>query len=191
MAKASESKIEVLITKRKKNRLDIVSKILVYGWNCVIGMAKAMVRTVLFLWLVVIGMAVAVLFTLLFVFLVFYPIDTLRTIVRDITAFSIIFGITLLVIFWILIKILRLRDLCDAIGSLVAMQVGKEKTVEEIKYFQEAIRGIVYVFVVVIVFLLLGHLSIKMNLPLPESPGEIFLILMFIMVIFFILYCAR
>ncbi|MCK5216842.1 MAG: hypothetical protein KAJ93_03600 [Methanosarcinales archaeon] len=113
----------------------------------------------------------------LFSKLVFIPLGSDLHVLGISTA-NIISAIAILTILILLWNIMReIRDICNAIGGFLALNVGrKETTDEEVGHYQKAVKGIVYVFVVVVIFMFIGSLLIEIS---PAASG-ILLIIIFI-----------
>ncbi|MEA3294641.1 MAG: hypothetical protein U9P81_06675 [Euryarchaeota archaeon] len=113
----------------------------------------------------------------LFAKLVFVPLGENLFVLGISTAdiISAVAIITIMILLWNILK--EIRDICNAIGGFLALNVGrKETTDEEVKHYQKAVKGLVYVFVVVIIFMFIGSLLIEIS---PGASG-ILLILIFI-----------
>ncbi len=113
----------------------------------------------------------------LFAKMVFVPLGK-NLIVAGISTSTIISVIAIITILVLLFSILReIRDICDAIGGLLALNLGRDgASDDEVRHYQKAVKGFVYVFVVVIVFMFIGSLLIEIS----QGAAGILLILIFI-----------
>jgi len=113
----------------------------------------------------------------LFAILVFVPLGNGLDIsgVSTATVISAIAIIAILVLLWRSSR--EIKDLCNAIGGLIAVNVGREgASDEEVAHYQKAVKGIVYVFAVVIAFLFIGSLLTEIS----EGAAGILLIVIFL-----------
>ena len=75
----------------------------------------------------------------------------------------------------------EIRDICDAIGGLIAVNVGRDGACdEEVEHYQKAVKGIVHVFVVVFAFLFIGSLLTEIS----EAFSGILLVIIFIWAVY-------
>jgi len=99
----------------------------------------------------------------LFAILVFMPLGKGFEIVSVSTA-TIISAIAIIAILILLWRSSReIKDLCNAVGGLIAINVDKEASDEEVAHYRKAVKGIVYVFAVVIAFLFIGSLLTEIS----------------------------
>lgn len=113
----------------------------------------------------------------LFSKMVFVPLGKNLS-VAGISTSSIISVIAIITILILLYSIIReIRDICNAIGGLLALNLGRDgASDEEVGHYQKAVKGFVYVFVVVIVFMFIGSLLIEIS----QGAAGLLLILIFI-----------
>ena len=100
----------------------------------------------------------------LFAILVFIPLGHGFDIagVSTATAISVIAIIAILILLWRSSR--EIKDLCDAIGGLIAVNVGREgASDDEVAHYRKAVKGIVYVFAVIIAFLFIGSLLTEIS----------------------------
>ncbi|HID27818.1 MAG TPA: hypothetical protein EYP22_08405 [Methanosarcinales archaeon] len=100
----------------------------------------------------------------LFAMLVFRPLgDGLY--ISYIQTSDIILGIGIIAILILLWRVIgEVRDICNALGGLIAANVGREGASEdEIAHYQKAVKGIIYVFAVVIAFLFIGSMLMEIS----------------------------
>ena len=91
------------------------------------------------------------------------------------TIISTIAIITILILLWSILR--EIKDICNAIGGLLALNLGRDgANDEEVGHYQKAVKGLVYVFVVVIVFMFIGSLLIEIS----QGAAGLLLILIFI-----------
>jgi hypothetical protein len=100
----------------------------------------------------------------LFAILVFIPLGQGFDIAGVLTA-TVISAIAIIAILMLLWRSSReIRDICNAIGGLIAVNVGKKgASDEEVAHYRKAVKGIVYVFAVVIAFLFIGSLLTEIS----------------------------
>ena len=113
----------------------------------------------------------------LFAILVFIPLGHGLDIagVSTATVISAIAIIAILILLWRSSR--EIKDLCNAIGGLIAVNVGREgASDEEVLHYRKAVKGIVYVFAVVITFLFIGSLLTEIS----EGAAGILLIAIFL-----------
>jgi len=95
------------------------------------------------------------------------------------TAISAIAILSIILLMWRSSR--EIRDICDAIGGLIAVNVGREGACdEEVEHYQKAVKGVVYVFVVVFVFLFIGSLLTEIS----EAFAGILLVIIFIWAVY-------
>ena len=113
----------------------------------------------------------------LFAKMVFVPLGKNLS-VAGISTSTIISAIAIITILILLCSILReIRDICNAIGGLLALNLGRDgASDDEVRHYQKAVKGFVYVFVVVIVFMFIGSLLIEIS----QGAAGMLLILIFI-----------
>lgn len=127
-----------MITESKRELIDSVPKILVYG------------GTALLIWL--------------FTFFIFAPLGGSFVFWAGISATTIMMFIAMVAIGVLLLKVLgEIRDICDAIGCFIAYTINKKATPAESQIYRRVARSIAYVIVVVLVFLPLSSLLNKMH----------------------------
>jgi len=77
----------------------------------------------------------------------------------DLKAATVIVAIAVVTILVIVLKILReIRDICNALAGLIAWSIDKSAASTEYQIYQRAVRSLVYVMVVAVMFLLFGTL---------------------------------
>ncbi|MEA1908640.1 MAG: hypothetical protein U9N43_06375 [Euryarchaeota archaeon] len=113
----------------------------------------------------------------LFAILVFVPLGNGLDIIGVSTA-TIISASAIIAIMILLWRSSReIKDLCNAIGGLIAVNVGREgASDEEVAHYQKAVKGIVSVFAVVVAFLFIGSLLTEIS----EGAAGILLIVIFL-----------
>ncbi|MFQ6055198.1 MAG: hypothetical protein ACE5KT_07440 [Methanosarcinales archaeon] len=100
----------------------------------------------------------------LFAMLVFRPLGE-GLYISSIQTSDIILGIGIIAISILLLRVIgEVRDICNAFGGLIAANVGREGASEdEIAHYRKAVKGIIYVFAVVIAFLFIGSMLVKIS----------------------------
>ncbi|ODS36187.1 MAG: hypothetical protein A7316_02915 [Candidatus Altiarchaeales archaeon WOR_SM1_86-2] len=156
MAKGKLTETERVETESRKELMDSVPKILVYG------------GTALLIWL--------------FSKLVFIKLGNAYNITSDITAGYIIAVIAILVVLWVVLKVLKeVKDVCDAVGGLIAVNAGRGgASEEEVENWRKAIRGVAYVIVVAVAFIFFASLLTEIGDFVGEVAAGVLLIGIFI-----------
>ena len=121
-----------ILEKSKKELVDSIPKIILYG------------GTLIIIWL--------------FSKLVFIPLGD-GTLWGDIKTSYVIVLITVVFALLLILKVLKeIKDISDALAGFIALAINKKSTPTELMEYQKAVRGVLYVFVVVLLYMYFGSM---------------------------------